>query len=77
MNHIHRLQAELASARAELRAKRNVLHEFHVHLLSPKFQGFDADGQRKDWIATSDVIAWLQTIIEAEAPDAPDEVGAP
>jgi hypothetical protein len=29
--------------------------------------GFDADGSRKDWIATSDVYAWLTHISAAGA----------
>lgn len=68
MNHIHRLQKELETARNELRAKDEMLRAFQVHLTSPKFQGYDSDGERMDWIATSDVLAWIRGIIGAEKP---------
>jgi hypothetical protein len=67
MNDIARLQTDLASARAELRLKAEIIQEFRVHLASDKFAGFDPDGGRRDWIATRDVHAWLTRIVEAEA----------
>ena len=67
MNHIARLQSELAAARTVLRAKENAIQAFRVHLAGDKFAGFEQDGSRKDWIATRDVLAWLTTIAEAEA----------
>ena len=62
MNYIARLQAELATAEAALKAKAEALQEFRVHLAGDKFAGVEADGSRKDWIATSDVNAWLARI---------------
>ena len=67
MNHIARLQADLASTRAALHAKVESIQAFRVHLASDKFAGFDPDGSRRDWIATRDVNAWLSRIAEAEA----------
>lgn len=63
MNHIQRLTQE----RTELLTNRHIaiedLQEFRAHLLSAKFQGVDADGDRKDWIATSDVLARLSSVL--------------
>ncbi len=67
MNHIARLQADLAAAHTELHAKAEAIQAFRVHLASDKFAGFDPDGGRRDWIATRDVHAWLSLIAEAEA----------
>lgn len=60
MPYINQLQAENAELRAKLEAAQQRVTDFMVHLGSPKFTGTDADGSRKDWIATSDVQSWLQ-----------------
>jgi hypothetical protein len=65
MNYIARLQAELAAAEATLEAKAEAIQEFRVHLAGDKFAGKAPDGSRKDWIATSDVNAWLARISTA------------
>jgi hypothetical protein len=65
MNHILRLGNDLAAARAELASKANAIRELQIHLASEKFSGTDPDGGRKDWIATSDLRAWLDYINEA------------
>ncbi len=59
MNYIARLQAELAAAQAELAAKAEAIQAFRVHLAADKFAGTEPDGSRKDWIAVTDVKAWL------------------
>jgi hypothetical protein len=61
MTYIKKLQADLAAAneRAANRAER--IEEFRAHLDSPKFKQ-QADGQRGDWIATKDVLEWLNYI---------------
>lgn len=59
MNHIARLQTDLAAARAELDAKAEALQAFLVHLAGDKFAGTEPDGSRKDWIAVADVRGWL------------------
>jgi hypothetical protein len=33
-----------------------------MHLLSAKFSGIDTDGDRKDWIATSDVLRFIEEL---------------
>lgn len=65
MNHIARLQSELAAAREQALAKDEALRAFRAHLASSKFCGFDCDGSRRDWIAVRDVDARLLEIIAA------------
>jgi hypothetical protein len=66
VNHIVRLQTDLAAAQDEIEAKADAIQEFRIHhLAGSKFAGVDADGSRKDWIATSDVYAWLTHISAA------------
>ena len=67
MNHITRLTADLAAARGALEAKAEIIELFHLHLASDKFAGFDPDGSRRDWIAVTDVRAWLACITDAYA----------
>ena len=67
MNYIRSLQGDLATARATLDAKDQIVAEFRAHLAGPKFQGLDLDGGRKDWIAVADVLGWLSRITDAEA----------
>lgn len=62
MNHILRLQADLTAVRAEFDAKAEAIQAFRVHLAGDKFAGEDADGNRRDWIAVTDVLAWLDLV---------------
>lgn len=61
-NHIQTLQT-IANDRGERLAQ---IHEriewMRAHLLSPKFQGLDVDGDRKDWIATADVLRFIEDL---------------
>lgn len=65
MNHIARLQSELAAAKAELREKDEAPQAFRVHPDREKIRGVEADGSRKDWIAVADVLAWTSFIKNA------------
>jgi hypothetical protein len=56
MNYITRLQHQLASANASLRAQADAIQAFRVHLASSKFASPGPDGERCDWIAVSDVL---------------------
>jgi len=58
MNHIKRLQDENARMRAALATLNTNADIFLAHLHSAKFTG-EANGERKDWIATGDVIRWI------------------
>jgi hypothetical protein len=58
MNYIHDLEREIASLKARLKAKDDASVAFIMFLHSPKFVG-EENGERKDWIATSDVIRWM------------------
>lgn len=66
MNHIARLQAELATAQAEAAAKTSIARELREHLVSGKFCGTEPDGSRRDWIAVRDVDAWMVRLLTAE-----------
>ena len=61
-NYIKTLEA-ISAERAE---KLQVLHEriewMRAHLLSAKFVGVGADGDRKDWIATADVLRFVEEL---------------
>jgi hypothetical protein len=65
VNHIVRLQANLDAAGTAATATGEVIQEFRIHLAGSKFAGTDADGSRRDWIATADVHAWLARIVAA------------
>ena len=65
MNHIVRLQTDLADANAIGAATADAIQAFRVHLASGKFSGVDPDGSRRDWIAVSEVRAWLDLIAAA------------
>jgi len=62
MNHIHRLQQTIVDRDNELAEIRAHILAFKAHLQSEKFIGTEADGSRKDWIATSDVFNFLGEI---------------
>ena len=62
MNYIKHLQRENEEAKRRLDALTEQCQEFRAFLLTPKFVGVDADGERKDWIATTDVDAMLQKL---------------
>jgi len=65
MNYISRLQAEVASLEQEVRAMRDAAADFRAHLAGAKFQGFEEDGDRKDWIAVADAAAYVTRILAA------------
>ena len=62
MNHIESLRTmnrELIARHEEVTER---IEHFRQHLLSPKFVGVDSDGDRKDWISTSDVLRFLEDL---------------
>jgi len=65
MNHIAWLQGQLTAAQTSAAATAEAVQEFRGHLASGKFAGTDADGSRRDWIATADITAWLARITAA------------
>lgn len=64
MNHIRRLQRDLADAQAKLSAVLAETESFRQHLHLPKFIT-EEQGDRKDWIATRDVLNRLSHIRDA------------
>jgi hypothetical protein len=61
MNFIHRLKADLASRDAAIDAAQQKIADLLVFLHSAKFTGTE-NGERKDWVATGDVIAELRDL---------------
>lgn len=62
MNHIHRLQNDVADLSGQILRRAKRIQEFREHLASPKFNAEQADGSRGDWIAVADVQRWLRYI---------------
>ena len=58
MNYIKQLQAEKAELLTQNEAMALLIRDFREHLQSSKF-GPQCDGSRGDWIATADVLRWL------------------
>jgi len=44
---------------------RDAAADFRAHLAGAKFQGFEEDGDRKDWIAVADAAAYVTRILAA------------
>lgn len=59
MNYIQQLQGELNAALAQIDSFKGSLTNLRTFLHSPKFTGTESNGERKDWIATSDLIRLL------------------
>lgn len=61
-NYIQTLQT-IASDRADRLMRIHERVEYmRAHLLSSKFQGIDVNGDRKDWIATADVLRFIEEL---------------
>lgn len=66
MNYIKRLEEQNKSLKSEISEATQAIQEFRTFLLSSKFQGYDLDGTRKDWISTIDVearLAYIQAML--------------
>ncbi len=61
MNYIQQLQQENAKLKETIETLEENISNFRVFLLSDKFQTKEG-GERKDWIATSDVDRFLSEI---------------
>lgn len=61
MNFIKRLQKENDDLKAQMIAAQREIEEFRAFLFSSKFVGTEG-GERKDWIATTDVASRLADI---------------
>lgn len=59
-NYIKRLEAENAEKAERIAALEQELSNFRMHIDGPKFRGVEADGSRRDWIATADVARWIE-----------------
>lgn len=59
MNYIHQLQRDLAAQIAANEEIRRSMRQFVSFLHSVKFTG-DENGERRVWISTGDVLAWIR-----------------
>lgn len=59
MNYIKQLEAKVKELENEKAVVVEQITELAVYLSSEKFQGVDAQGDRKDWVSTREVIAHL------------------
>lgn len=64
-NYIASLQQQANDLQTRIDAAAAELAEFRAHLLGPKFQAAAADPDRRDWIATADVLARLAHLRDA------------
>jgi predicted transposase YbfD/YdcC len=58
-NYIQTLQANQRELARQIRTANLELENFLKFLHSDKFRGTE-NGERKDWIATADVITWIR-----------------
>lgn len=63
--YIANLQGCLGERNKQVELAFKQLHTMREHLHSDKFTGVDADGERKDWIATKDVDSFVLQLIDA------------
>lgn len=64
MNYILQLKQDL-QANADLAlALQESLREIKARALSPKHQGVAPDGSRNDWIASNDVVRWVDEALK-------------
>ena len=66
MNYIQQLKDENIALQCRLNTAYKAIEEFNTFLLSSKFTGIEANGtgagDRKDWIATGDVLYVMKGI---------------
>ena len=61
-NYIQTLQTIVDERGERLTQLHERIEWMRAHLLSSKFQGLDVDGARKDWIATADVLRFIEDL---------------
>ena len=65
MNYIKQLQADNAELIARIEQAETAIQDFTMLLHSSKHNGVDINGDRSDWIATSDTLGQLGLISDA------------
>lgn len=60
MNYIQSLQTVIADQDQKIAEMRQQIEDMRAHLLSSKFVAVQPDGSRGDWIATLDVLRFLE-----------------
>lgn len=62
MNYIKKLEAQVKALESEKAIVVEQITELAVYLGSEKFQGVDANGDRKDWVSTREIISHLMSM---------------
>ena len=65
MNYIKQLQADNAELIARIEKAETAIQDFTRLLHSAKHNGVDINGERSDWISTSDTLGQLGLISDA------------
>jgi len=65
MNYIKNLEQQVASLTAKNSDAVQMLIDFRAELMSSKFIGYDSDGDRMDWMSTSDIDRRLVNLLAA------------
>ena len=65
MNYIKQLQQDNAELKQRIDSADEVIRDFQRLLNLPKHNGVDCNGDRSDWIATSDALGRLGLIQDA------------
>jgi hypothetical protein len=68
MNYIKQLEVTTVELNDAILTRAERIQEFREHLFSSKFAPVQSDGSRGDWIATKDVLRWLQYLDDTGQP---------
>ena len=63
-NYTKRLETALRLANERIQEAEDRIAQMRAHLNLPKFRGVEADGSRKDWVSTGDVLNRLEGVSE-------------
>lgn len=63
-NYIQKLKNENFDLKKQIENAKDAIHNHQKLLSSPKFIGYDSDGDRKDWIAISDSNRFCESVLE-------------
>tara|TARA_R110000822_G_scaffold84959_7_gene199258 strand:+ start:730 stop:945 length:216 start_codon:yes stop_codon:yes gene_type:complete len=64
MNYIKQLQEENKELKSRIDNTDNMIREFKGYLITDKFNGYDQDGDRLDWISRSELTGRLGLLEE-------------
>lgn len=62
MNYIHQLRQQVETRNTAIAHAQVSINRMMAHLATDKFIGTDSNGDRKDWISTTDVVNFLREL---------------